>query len=300
MKRGLTGDWKGYKELWMGCSGCELWQSVRVKEEFDEKQTGEFFCGLCAGVKISALQQNLKKLEAIIPIQKKLEEVAKDLDEVRKGAVIESAQLLEREAESRKSYSEAIAGMREDIASGMVKVSKVVEEVEAVKKKTEEEEKKKRMMVFGLKTVSSEAKVKIEDILRFMRLSFKPTHVRQFSGRGRPEGWVAPIVVEFQSEFERNQVLERKASLNDDVEYKKIFLERDMSVEEREEKKKRWVLRGLSLRKRKVLRSQEGTDPEGTPEMVKEAHQSTRNPEVQGESKEEEVQVVVSEEGESC
>ena len=68
-------------------------------------------------------------------------------------------------------------------------------------------EKKRRLMVFGLKTKGSSVERGVEGVLRTIGVESKPCRVTQFKrGKDAKERWVAPIMIEFDTEREQREV----------------------------------------------------------------------------------------------
>ena len=235
----LSGEWKGYKEVWVGCTGqgCSVWQQVRVKGDWKTDEEKVFFWGLCAGVEMEKMRMRVEKLE------KEKEDLARKVQVGRE--------------EEYKSYKEALVQAqrgaveeaKREVEDGKVELIKEMRR--EVRRSVDEEGKKRRVMVFGLKTNGSSVERGVEGVLKTIGVESKPCRVTQFKrGKDAKEGWVAPIMIEFDTEREQREVLARKVMLKKDEEYQQVFLERDMTLEEREEKKRRWVLEMLKRRRK--------------------------------------------------
>lgn len=253
--RNLSGEWKGFKETWIGCDGkgCNVWQQVRMKEEVKVAKMGEFFCGVCAGVRMEKMEVKLKRLE-------------QEKTELENKMMIETRQQLRQQEEDRKSYKEALIRTQRGMEEGIEKAKREVNEERTtlmkdvrteVKRSVEEETRKKRVMMFGLKENGKNVEERVDEVLRTLAVASRPCKVNKFKGKESVrEGWIAPVMVEFRSEDERNEVLSRKSMLKDYDEMKQVFLEMDLSVQEREEKKKKWIL-GRIQRKQNLVKEKE-------------------------------------------
>lgn len=243
-KSNLDEEWKGYKDTWLGCSGpgCGVWQQVRVEENWEAEAAADFYCGVCAGLRVDRLKKELENLKQVH-------------EELKRNITIETQRKMSEEEVEKKTYRQALEGLRKSVEEGkQIVTKKLQEEVRVeVKRTTEEEMRKKRIVLFGLKENEvANLNASVEGVLNTLSIASKPVSVTKFSNKNKKEGWNAPVMVEFSSERERMQVLERKSLLKDTEDYRDVFLEMDLSREEREERKKTRVLRALQRRKEQL------------------------------------------------
>ena len=226
----VRSGWPGFKEEWFECEGegCKVWQMVRVPEEWKAEKSGAFYCGVCTGKELNKLRIENADL------REKLRGKADIAIEGRISQQIDTyAETLKKNIETSKSE---VLDTVEKSAPGGEEWIKVVRK--EVKENTAEERRKKRIIVFGLNE-NGRDKEDITEIISELKEGTKLVKIERMRKKEGEEGVKKPVIVEFESEREKWDVLEKKKELKDKIRWKDVFLEMDLSREKREERRRR-------------------------------------------------------------
>lgn len=274
--KGKGQTWEGYKDEYVMCEGmegCEVWQLIRVREEWwNPKKQGKFLCGICLG---KMLDSNVKETEKW---KKKAEKAEKALEKMEKE-VKRDEKREDKQKDERKQYAdkmkEQLRQHKEELVMKQGEVEHRIKEdlskemIEEVKRNQRDEERKRKMMVFGLKKGEISDEVMVQGMLDCIKTptEVKPVKVERLREKehqlpSRKEV-CRPIMVEFRSEAEKWQVMERKRVLGNTEGFKKVFLELDLPREERELAKMKRLARKRETKRRKELGPEIGRDGGG-------------------------------------
>lgn len=225
----LKGQWDGFKAMWVGCDTekCEVWGCIRVKVEFDEKAE-PYMCGVCAAKVVSKLKEENKGLQNVVNEQKKNEDKRKEKDEAEKELLGDWIHVSKRIKEDK-----VFEKLEKVVTKDTVK--------EAVKESTDKEMRDRRMIVFNLdKSDKKTDRDLVREIFGVLHVDHRireedVVDVQRMRDLDNMQGDKArPVVVEFKTSYEKWIVMNRKAYLRNEDQFKKVFLEMDRNKEERE------------------------------------------------------------------
>ena len=206
--------WPGFKEEWLECEGegCKVWQVVRVPEEWKAEKSGAFYCGVCTGKELNKLRIENADL------REKLRGKADIAIEGRISQQIDTyAETLKKNIETSKS--EVLETVEKSVPGGEEWIKVVRKEV---KENTAEERRKKRIIVFGLNE-NGRDKEDITEMISELKEGTKLVKIERMRKKEGEEGVKKPVIVEFESEREKWDVLEKKKELKDTVRWKDVF-----------------------------------------------------------------------------
>ena len=167
-------------------------------------------------------KESERSRDEVRDISEKVEKVEKDEGEwtevVKKGLKKVEKKLDDR-LEERDAYEER-------------KIRKQVMDVSM------DERRKRRIIVFGLgKTEGESTKEKLERLIDDLDVGVTPVCVIRMGEKEGARG-PRPVIVEFNNEKEKWDVLKEKARLRGTEEWKKVFLEMDVARDMRDQRRK--------------------------------------------------------------
>lgn len=228
----LKGAWKGFKEVVSKCEGqgCPVWQVLRVPKQWKAEENKSFYCGICVGREV----ENLRRENASLREQM-LQKADKSVEENLNVKITTYAEKLKENI--RESKKEVLHETKAVAAASMGEEWRK-EVRKEVKENTAEERRKKRLIVFGMRE-DEDDKQQVEEMLEKMEVEKMVVKVERMRKREGEGDVIKPVIVEFASEKDKWEVLEKKANLRKEERWKKVFLELDLSREKREERRQK-------------------------------------------------------------